>query len=146
MKVEVSSALDAEELLELSRFVRRVPIADHVARLALRLARMSRPQHDDAHDFVRQYVQWGAGPRASQHLVLGAKARAVLQGRMMVGWEDIRAIALPVLRHRIKTNFNADADGVTHDDRPAVDRRGRKGTSGPATWRNPVSFRSADAG
>jgi MoxR-like ATPase len=145
--VEVQAALHAEELLELSRLVRRVPIADHIARLALRMARMSRPQHDDADDFVRQYVQWGAGPRASQQLVLGAKARAALRGRMLVTWDDIRAVALPALRHRIKTNFSAHADGVTHED---VVRRliaaVEKEAQGQQRGEIPTAFRSADAG
>jgi MoxR-like ATPase len=102
--------------MELTRIVRRVPIADHIARYALRLARLTRHQLADAPDFVKDYVMWGAGPRASQYLVLGAKARAVLQGRHHVSQEDIRAVALPALRHRIKTNFNADAEGVSADE------------------------------
>jgi len=112
-QVDVAPTLDAAEIVHLTQIVRRVPIADHIARFALRLARLSRPTPDNALDVVRDYVMWGAGPRASQYLVLGAKARAVLHGRTYVGQEDIRAVALPVLRHRIRTNFNADAEGVT---------------------------------
>ncbi|MFO0904901.1 MAG: AAA family ATPase [Pirellulales bacterium] len=112
----VTRTLDATQILELSRVVRRVPIADHVARYALALARRSRPGLPDAPDFVRTYVQWGAGPRAGQYLVLGAKARAALQGRGHVEIDDIRAVAAPVLRHRLKTNFNADAEGVAADE------------------------------
>src|SRR5437588_7626972 len=98
------------------RIVRKVPIADHVARYAMQLARLTRWQEKDAPEFVREYVQWGAGPRASQYLVLGAKARAVMMGRFCATHDDIRAIAPPVLRHRLKLNFNADAAGVTADE------------------------------
>ena len=111
--VDVTAALDADQIVQLTQIVRKVPIADHIARFALRLARLSRPVKDDAPDFVRDYVMWGAGPRASQYLVLGAKARAVLHGRTYVGQEDILAVAQPVLRHRIRPNFNADAEGIT---------------------------------
>jgi MoxR-like ATPase len=82
----------------------------------MQLARLSRRQEPDAPDFVREYVQWGAGPRASQYMVLGAKARAVLMGRCFATYDDVRAVAPPVLRHRLKMNFNADAAGVTADD------------------------------
>jgi len=100
----------------LTRIVRKVPVAEHVARYAMQLARLTRRQEPDAPDFVREYVQWGAGPRASQYLVLGAKARAVLLGRFFVNHEDIAAVTPPVLRHRLKMNFNADAAGVTADE------------------------------
>ena len=111
----VQPVLNVEEILELTRIVRRIPVADHVSRYALRLARSSRPNQPDASDFIREYVAWGAGPRASQCLILGAKARAVLRGRAYVNFEDIQAVAPPVLRHRIRTNFNADAEGVTSE-------------------------------
>jgi len=114
--VNVEKTLSGEEIRELSRIVRRVPVADHIALFALRLARTSRPDEADAPDFISKYVMWGAGPRASQYLVLGAKAYAVLHGRYFVSEDDVRAVAPPVLRHRIKTNFNADADGVNSDD------------------------------
>ena len=116
VETTVSRTLSAAEILELSRVVRRIPIADHVARYDLALARRSRPGQPDTPPFVRDYVQWGAGPRAGQYLVLGAKARAALQGRGHVEIDDIRAVAPPVLRHRLKTNFNADAEGVTADE------------------------------
>ena len=108
--------LSGPQILELQKIVRRVPAADHVVRYALQLTRLSRPGKGDAPDFVREYVQWGAGPRASQYLILGAKARAVLHGRFCAGCEDVRAAAFPVLRHRILTNFNAEAEGVKPDD------------------------------
>ncbi|HID78179.1 MAG TPA: AAA family ATPase [Planctomycetaceae bacterium] len=116
----VSPTLSGEQIVELQRIVRRVPVAEHVARYALRLVRLSRPKASGAPDFVREYVSWGAGPRASQYLVLGAKARAVLYGRYYAATEDIRAVAHPVLRHRILTNFNAEAEGIKPDD--VVDR------------------------
>jgi MoxR-like ATPase len=112
----VSPTLSGEQILALQRIVRRVPVADHVVRYALKLSRMTRPAKPDAPPFVREYVTWGAGPRASQYLVLGAKARAVLQGRMHAGIDDIRAVAYPVLRHRVLTNFNAEAEGIKTDE------------------------------
>jgi len=112
---EVTRTLGGEEILDLQRIVRRVPVADHVARYAMQLARLTRPS-DGSPDFIREYVTWGAGPRASQYLVLGAKARAVLRGRYCAASEDIRAVAYPVLRHRILTNFNAEAEGIKPDE------------------------------
>jgi MoxR-like ATPase len=114
--VKITPTLHAEQIAELTHIVRKVPVAEHVARYAMRLARLTRRQEPDAPDFIRQYVHWGAGPRASQYLVLGAKARAVLMGRFFATHEDVRAIAPPVLRHRLKMNFNADAAGVSADD------------------------------
>jgi len=99
-----------------------VPVADHVIRYALDLVRRTRAgtvysgSTADVPDFIRSYVQWGAGPRASQYLILGAKARAVLQGRYYACCEDVRAVACPVLRHRILTNFNAEAEGIKTDE------------------------------
>jgi MoxR-like ATPase len=116
IEVKITPTLHAEAISELTRIVRRVPIAEHVARYAMQLARLTRRQEPDAPDFVREYVQWGAGPRASQYMVLGAKARAVLMGRFFVTHDDVKAIAPPVLRHRLKMNFNADAAGVSADD------------------------------
>jgi len=116
VSVQVTPTLSGEEILDLQRIVRRVPVADHVVRYALQLARLTRPNHPGVPDFITEYVNWGAGPRASQYLVLGAKARAVLYGRYSAGCDDIRAVAFPVLRHRIVTNFNAEAEGVKPDD------------------------------
>ncbi|MFO0867613.1 MAG: MoxR family ATPase [Pirellulales bacterium] len=112
----VERTLDADQILQLARVVRRIPVADHVARYALALARRSRPGQAGVPDFIQNYIQWGAGPRAGQYLVLGAKARAALQGRPQAGIDDVRAVAPPVLRHRLKTNFNADAEGVSVDE------------------------------
>ncbi|MDG3005539.1 MoxR family ATPase [Paludisphaera sp. Pla2] len=112
----VSKVLSANEILALQEIVRRVPVADHVVKYAVRLTRATRRDRDEAPTFVRDYVSWGAGPRASQYLVLAAKARAVLHGRFHVSIEDVRSVAQPVLRHRIITNFNAEAEGLKPDD------------------------------
>jgi MoxR-like ATPase len=103
--------LSGQDILELQRLIRRVPVADHVVRYAVRLARATRGR-ESSPEFVRQWVSWGAGPRASQYLVLGAKTRAVLMGRFAPGIEDVKAVAPSVLRHRIVTNFTAEAEGV----------------------------------
>src|SRR4051812_7882504 len=116
IEVKITPTLHAEEISDLTRIVRRVPVAEHVARYAMQLARLTRRQETDAPEYIREFVQWGAGPRASQYLVLGAKARAVLMGRYFVSHDDVRAIAPPVLRHRLKMNFNAEAAGVTADE------------------------------
>jgi MoxR-like ATPase len=106
--------LDAAAIGDLQGLVRRVPVAEHVVRYAVKLARATRPE-GDAPDFVKNWVTWGAGPRASQYLVLGAKTRAVLGGRFAPGIDDVRAVAPMVLRHRVVTNFNAEAEGVKAD-------------------------------
>lgn len=112
----VEKVLSFEEIQRLQTTVRKIPAADHIIRYAMQFARLTRREKGDVPDFVNQYVSWGAGPRASQFLILGAKARAMLKGRAYVATEDIRAVAAPVLRHRIVTNFNAEAEGVTSDD------------------------------
>ncbi|RIK68624.1 MAG: AAA family ATPase [Planctomycetota bacterium] len=113
--VALQRIFSADDILDLQEIVRRVPCADHIMRYAMRLARCSRPQLPDSPKFVRDYVSWGAGPRASQYLVIAGKARAILLGRYHVTTEDIQAVAHPVLRHRIVTNFNAEADAITSD-------------------------------
>ncbi len=105
--------LDAVQVMELQALVRKVPVSDHVASYAVKLARATRPAGDEAPPFVKQYVRWGAGPRAVQYLVLGAKARAVLQGTTNVSTQHVRDIAPLVLRHRVLTNFAAEAEGIT---------------------------------
>lgn len=148
VEVNISPVLGAEEILELQRIVRRVPVAEHVMRYAMALARSTRPTCPDAPDFVREYVHWGAGPRASQYMVLGAKARAVLAGRYFAGCDDIRAVAYPVLRHRIMTNFNAEAEGIKPDDlvRRLIDTVRDKGDGTGDGGKLPEVFRSADPG
>jgi MoxR-like ATPase len=107
--------LASTELLELQRVVRGVPVADHVYDYVLALTRGTRVRSEAPLSFLREWVTWGAGPRASQFLVLGAKAHAALEGRNHVSIEDVRAIVHPVLRHRIVTNFSASAEGITSD-------------------------------
>jgi len=112
---EPEPVLAAEELLELQRAVRGVPVADHVLDYVLALTRGTRVRSDTPLPFLKEWVNWGAGPRASQFLVLGAKAHAALAGRDHVAVEDVQAIAHPVLRHRIVTTFAAGAEGITSD-------------------------------
>ncbi len=112
---DIKAVLGAEDIEALQAIVRKVPIADAVLEYALRLTRQTRLTTPDAPAWVKEWLQWGAGPRASQNLVLGAKAHALLQGRFYVAAEDIRAVAKPVLRHRLITSFAAEADGVTTD-------------------------------
>src|SRR6478672_2716409 len=115
-KVELEHVLNGEEVIALQEIVRKVPVADHVIRYALQFTRLTRrTEGGELPDFVKEYVAWGAGPRASQYLILAGKARALLKGRYHVSTEDIRQVALPVLRHRIVTNFNAEAEGIKSD-------------------------------
>ncbi len=116
---DLKVVLTGEDILRLQKLVRRVPVPDHVLAYAIRLARSTRPA-DGSPDYIRNWVSWGAGPRASQYLVLGAKTRAILRGKFAPETEDVKAVAQPVLRHRIVTNFNAEADGVSASD--IVDR------------------------
>jgi MoxR-like ATPase len=110
---DVQRVLSADQILRLQDLVRRVPATPSVVGYAVRLAQSSRPDHPQAPAFIKEWVNWGAGPRASQYLVLGAKARAIMHGRFTASVEDIRALAPSVLRHRILTNFNAEAEGIT---------------------------------
>ncbi len=112
---KLEKVLSQKDIMGLQEIVRKVPVADHVIEYALKLSRMSRPNNPLAPDFIKEWVAWGAGPRAGQYLILGAKARAVLQGRYYASEEDIRAVAHPVLRHRVICNFSAEAEGVNSD-------------------------------
>ncbi len=112
----LARVLSAKEITMLQGLVRRVPVADEVVEYAVRLSAFSRPQHPQAPKFVRDWVSWGAGPRASQYLVLAAKTRAILDGRYTPTVDDVRAVALPVLRHRIVTNFSAEAENIRAED------------------------------
>jgi MoxR-like ATPase len=144
---KVTRTLAAEEIIALTHIVRRVPVADHVTRYALKFTRLTRREKGEVPEFVRDYVSWGAGPRASQYLVLGAKARAVLHGRYYVSTEDIRAVAYPVLRHRIMTNFNAEAEGIKPDDiiRRLIEIIPVDESETAQRGNQPQVFRSADA-
>jgi MoxR-like ATPase len=112
---EIKPVLNDADILALQHLVRRVPVAAHVIHYALRLVRATRVLENDAPAFVKESVSWGAGPRGVQYLLLGGKARAVLEGRGHVTTDDIRAVARPVLRHRVITNFNAESQGITSD-------------------------------
>ena len=101
--------------MELQRAVRELPVSDHVVNYAVRLVRATRPTDEGAPAFVKKYVHTGAGPRAAESLIVGAKAAAVMQGRLLVTPDDIRLVALPVLRHRIFTNFTAGVEEITAD-------------------------------
>ena len=109
----VDKILDPQTILELQELVLKVPVSDEVVRYAVDLVRRTRPNEAEAPDFVKQFLSWGAGPRAGQALILGGKARALLDGRFTVSTEDVDALAAPVLRHRILTNFQAEAEGIT---------------------------------
>jgi MoxR-like ATPase len=108
----VTKVLNAQQIANLQDLVRRVPVADNVVEYAVKLVRKTRPGSDEAPKFVKDYVSWGCGPRASQYLILGAKTRAALHGRPTPEIDDVRAVALPVLRHRLVPNFTAEADGM----------------------------------
>ena len=110
---KVKHVLAANDIIGFQDLVRRVPVADNVIDEAVKLVAMTRPKDPHAPQFVKDWLTWGAGPRASQYLILGAKTRAILHGKYTPDREDIRAVAVPVLRHRIIPNFNAEADGIT---------------------------------
>jgi MoxR-like ATPase len=116
VKTELDPLLNGEQILKLQEVVRGVVVADHVFAYAADLVRATRPRESGVPKFVPELVSWGAGPRACQYLILGGKARALLRGRLHVTTEDIQEVAYPVLRHRLVTTFNADAEGVTTDD------------------------------
>jgi MoxR-like ATPase len=129
-EADLNVALTGQDIIRLQQIVRRVPVADHVFQYARDLARASRPASNEAPDFINELVNWGAGPRASIYMSLAAKARAILHGRYHATTEDVREMALPVLRHRVITTFNAEAAGITSDEvvlrllaeiRPAVE-------------------------
>jgi MoxR-like ATPase len=108
----LNKVLSGNDIVDLQELVRRVPVSDHLINYAVNIARATRPDNGVAPDFIKNWVSWGAGPRASQYMILAAKTRAILDGRPTPGPDDIRFAALPVLRHRIVTSFNAEADGV----------------------------------
>ncbi|MDQ1327300.1 MAG: MoxR-like ATPase [Candidatus Poribacteria bacterium] len=108
----LKSVMSGADVLKIQDIVRKVPAAEHIVRYAVELVRSTRPDDDSCPDSIKKWISWGAGPRASQYLVLGAKARAVIQGRYHISCEDIKAVAKPVLRHRVLTSFTAEADGI----------------------------------
>ncbi|MCF6228389.1 MAG: MoxR family ATPase, partial [Planctomycetes bacterium] len=114
-KGEVKHVLDGEKIQRLQELVRKVPISEHVIKYAMQFARLTRLNNPQTPEEIKRLLAWGAGPRASQYMILGAKARAVLNGRYYVSSEDVRAVVHPVLRHRIIPNFSAEAEGITSD-------------------------------
>ena len=108
--------LGGKDILGIQKIVRRVPVSEHVIDYAVNLGRATRPNTPEAPQFINEWLTWGAGPRAAQYLILGAKSRALFDGRLNVTCDDVRAIARPVFRHRLFTNFNADADGITPEN------------------------------
>lgn len=115
IETNITPVLNREDILFLQDLVKKVPISEEVIRYAVSLVRISRPENKNAPDFVKKYIQWGAGPRACQYLALGGKARAILSGRYAVSFDDIQALAPLVLRHRLILNFQAEAEGVNTD-------------------------------
>jgi len=114
--VEFEKTISGPETIEFQRLVRKKPVAESVMRYAVQLARTSRPSGENPPDFIKQYVNYGASLRASQFLILGAKARGLIHGRYNVAVEDIQALAYPVFRHRILTNFHAESEGIRSED------------------------------
>jgi MoxR-like ATPase len=112
MDTQLNKVMSAQEILSLQKLVRKVPVADSIIQYAVRLARATRPLENGTHEYIKNWVSWGAGPRASQYMILGAKVKAILSGRFSPSIEDVRFCAHPVLRHRIVASFNAEADGV----------------------------------
>ncbi|MEO1993814.1 MAG: MoxR family ATPase [Planctomycetaceae bacterium] len=113
---KLDALLDREDILNLQQIVRKVLIGRSVTAFAVRLARATRPKSDDAPDFIKKYLTWGAGPRACQAMLIGAKANALLDGRVHVSSDDIREVAFPVMRHRLVTSFAAESDGINTDN------------------------------
>jgi MoxR-like ATPase len=116
MAADPQPVLSKEEIISLQNLVRRVPVADHIFKYVARLVRSTRPGEKDTPDFINEWVSWGAGPRACLNLIVGGKARAILRGRFNVAIEDIHALALPTMRHRMGLNFAAQSEGVKTDD------------------------------
>jgi MoxR-like ATPase len=115
-EADVQPVLSGQQILELQKVVRKVPVPDHVMDFVLDVVRVTRPDEPGAPAFAKELIEWGAGPRACQNLVLAGKVRAILQGRFHVTIDDIEALAAPVLRHRIVPTFNAEAEGITVDE------------------------------
>jgi len=151
------TVLDGRQVLRLQHIVRRVPVSDHVLEYVADLVRATRPNCQESPQFVKDWVEWGAGPRAAQYLILGAKARAVIGGRFNVSCAHVRSVTHAVLRHRIITNFNADSEGVTVEDiidrllenipepdEAAYARKARRQDEGPPSTATPTGKSSQD--
>lgn len=114
--VQVNALFNAQEILEVQHLIRRIPVPENVLEYAVRLVNSTRPGLDSASEYVKQYIDWGAGPRASQNLILGAKAHAAINGKFSPDIEDVKAIVMGVLRHRIIKNYKAEAEGISEED------------------------------
>ncbi|MBC8383403.1 MAG: MoxR family ATPase [Candidatus Cloacimonetes bacterium] len=112
----IQKIVSGKEITKLQKFIFKIPVPEHILETAVNLARSSRPNYEDSPDFVKNWVNWGAGPRASQYLVLASKTRAALNGRTVPSMEDIEFVATPILQHRILLNFAAEAEGITSKD------------------------------
>jgi MoxR-like ATPase len=115
LSIQLNHVITAEEIIYFQKLIRRIPVNENVLKYAVTLASSTRPQTERAHSKANQYLEWGAGPRASQYLIIGAKAHAALQGKYSPDIDDVKAVAFPVLRHRIVRNYKAEADGITVD-------------------------------
>jgi MoxR-like ATPase len=114
--VKVEPVLSPEEIVYFQQLVRRVPVSDHVYEYAVSLSAKTRPHTASAHEWANRFLSWGAGPRASQYLIIGAKANALLSGKYSPDVEDVMKVAIPILRHRIIRNYTAEAEGVSVED------------------------------
>jgi len=112
----VNMLFSADEILEIQQLIRRIPVPDNVVEYAVKLVNSTRPNLSTANDFVKNYIDWGAGPRASQNLILGAKAHAAVNGKFSPDIEDVKAVAMGILRHRIIKNYKAEAEGISEDN------------------------------
>jgi len=115
IKVEVNPIVSGDEIMEYQALIRRMPVADNVLEYAVNLVAKTRAKAPQAVELTRKYITWGAGPRASQYLILGAKCHAALHGKFSPDIEDVKAVALPILRHRLVRNYKAEADGYSMD-------------------------------
>jgi MoxR-like ATPase len=111
----INALFTADEIIALQHLIRRIPVPDNVVNYAVKLVNSTRPNLDSASDYVKQYIDWGAGPRASQNLILGAKAHAAIKGKFSPDIEDVKAVAYGILRHRIIKNYKAEAEGISED-------------------------------
>lgn len=114
--IQINALFNAAEILEVQHLVRRIPVPDNVVNYAVTLVNKTRPNLETSPDFIKQYLDWGAGPRASQNLILGAKAHAAIHGKFSPDIEDVQAVAMGILRHRIIKNYKAEAEGISEED------------------------------
>ncbi|WP_299679075.1 MoxR family ATPase [uncultured Tenacibaculum sp.] len=115
-ELKVNALFNAQEIVEIQKLIRKIPVADNVVEYAVSLVGKTRPKSDKATDLVKKYIDWGAGPRASQNLILAAKANAAVNGKYSPDIEDVQAVAVPILSHRVVKNYKAEAEGITIDE------------------------------